>query len=413
MPSRGDAVANRVPVPSGNEFAFQDGVDNEGVMHWLHARWDAIGVDPKTGEKSNFRTFFCCWPDVLQAKACCIYNALFSPFVLAYHAFRIYVLGCLRIHLRRGFLRFCCCCCRALDFSCTCFGRAFDCLAWQHIDRRFPPCAASLGNIGGDTADLNAMKTKIDDTIWVRASKFSQAPSTRSTVGKMLTSVAGSLSNSDMVLYKDGIEASDILQGALGDCWLMAAMACMAEVRGGIDNLFITKEFDPRGKYQIQLFDGTLKNGEGAWRVFTVDDFIPCDKTSWEREGKAKPTFSQPNGNELWVMLLEKAFAKLCGSYAALEGGSTIWALRAMTGDHCRWYEKDKEGGVNWKRMDFFNVPDNGKTGLCPHCLKPAPRDKRGGMLKGTNEKYPSLLEFVEQSYYDIIKWCIFSSLLI
>ena len=28
---------------------------------------------------------------------------------------------------------------------------------------------------------------------------------------------------------------------------------------------------------------------------------------------------------------LEKAFAKFCGSYAALEGGDTVWAIRAMT----------------------------------------------------------------------------------
>ena len=158
----------------------------------------------------------------------------------------------------------------------------------------------------------------------------------------------------------------------------MAAMACLAEVRGGIDNLFLTKEFDPRGRYTIQLFDGTADNCRGAWRKFTIDDFIPCDKRAWnEGNGVAKPKFSQPNGNELWVMLLEKAFAKLCGSYKNLEAGSTIWALRAMTGDMCRWYEKERSGGTRWKRQDFVNQADKRTHPVCQHCLRPVPRDKR------------------------------------
>ena len=47
-----------------------------------------------------------------------------------------------------------------------------------------------------------------------------------------------------------------------------------------------------------------------------------------------RPAFAQPNEGELWVLILEKAFAKHCNSYAGIDGGLTLWALHAMTGDH-------------------------------------------------------------------------------
>ena len=42
--------------------------------------------------------------------------------------------------------------------------------------------------------------------------------------------------------------------------------------------------------------------------------------------------FSSANGNELWVILLEKAWAKLHGSYERIIGGEAHLTLRDMTG---------------------------------------------------------------------------------
>lgn len=44
-----------------------------------------------------------------------------------------------------------------------------------------------------------------------------------------------------------------------------------------------------------------------------IDDRIPC-------RPDGRPLFARPNGKEAWVLLLEKAFAKLWGSYEALDG---------------------------------------------------------------------------------------------
>lgn len=45
-----------------------------------------------------------------------------------------------------------------------------------------------------------------------------------------------------------------------------------------------------------------------------------------------KPLFAQPTGDEGWVLIAEKPFAKLLGSYGALDGGLTVYALKALTG---------------------------------------------------------------------------------
>lgn len=62
----------------------------------------------------------------------------------------------------------------------------------------------------------------------------------------------------------------------------------------------------------------------GKWKVIDLDEYLPFIKN--------KPAFSRSVNQELWVILLEKAWAKLYGSYKHVEVGFPEEALHDLTG---------------------------------------------------------------------------------
>lgn len=120
------------------------------------------------------------------------------------------------------------------------------------------------------------------------------------------------------VLFDD-IDPNDIHQGALGDWWFLAAVASIAENPALVRRLFLTKTYNPEGVYRLRI----CKNGE--WIDVIVDDYIPC-------YFNGGPIFTRGNGNELWVLLLEKAYAKLHGDYWQLRSGFVYHAMNDITG---------------------------------------------------------------------------------
>jgi len=265
---------------------------------------------------------------------------------------RIYLGSCVHMYARRAFW--------------LTLGRFTD----HFTDKDFPPELASLGEVGGDAANQEAGKSDWNVT-WVRAADFDK-PDVRSAAQKR-----PHLHNTDMCLFQGRIEATDILQGALGDCWLLAAMATLSEHEGAISSLFQTPEVDPRGKYYIRLFDPQEKR----WKSIVVDDYVPCMKDPNAADcvhrgpgGLPEAQYARPHGKEIWAMLLEKAFAKMCGSYAAIEAGITEWGIVCMTGGKAWRYEA---GADNiWDRSDLVIMDD--------------PRDKRACGFRKAEERHDS-----------------------
>lgn len=213
------------------------------------------------------------------------------------------------MYLRRCFSRGCC-------FPCVKLGACKSC--YEYSDKKFKPNEESLGF------------TPSEKCTWRRANELCK--------------------DVDHCVLFEGIEPQDIVQGTLGDCWLMSALACLAEYPGLITNAFGTAEYSTRGKYTVRLYNGYIMR----WEDVTVDDWIPCSLTT------GRPLFAQPNGNEIWVLLLEKVFAKWSGCYKALDGGSILWAFRALTGDFVFSLEREVNGA--WGRWDLMDKPPSDQS---------------------------------------------------
>ncbi|ONL97113.1 Calpain-type cysteine protease DEK1 [Zea mays] len=120
-------------------------------------------------------------------------------------------------------------------------------------------------------------------------------------------------------LFSGSVNSSDVCQGRLGDCWFLSAVAVLTEM-SRISEVIITPEYNDEGIYTVRFCI------QGEWVAVVVDDWIPC-------ESPGKPAFATSRKqNELWVSILEKAYAKLHGSYEALEGGLVQDALVDLTG---------------------------------------------------------------------------------
>jgi hypothetical protein len=119
-----------------------------------------------------------------------------------------------------------------------------------------------------------------------------------------LSDIAGKSSGS---LVVDGVSHSDIHQGGVGNCYFLSALAVLTENPDRIMSIFLpeSQTISKTGAYGIRLCI------DGHWREVVVDDYVPCVKHS---DGKLRPAFAQPkHGSEFWVLLLEKAWAKVSG----------------------------------------------------------------------------------------------------
>lgn len=167
-------------------------------------------------------------------------------------------------------------------------------------DPDFPPNEKAIGKI--------KLGEIVKDIQWLRPRQFIENPK----------------------LFADGKTLYPLVQGHLGNSHMIGSLTALAEHPKRLFNL-ITRVGN--GKYEVKTYY------KGTHQTVIIDDFIPCINK--------KPAFTSSSGNEYWALLIEKAYAKLAGSYAAIESGSVMATLSNITGMPVRLMKTDEFKSVN------------------------------------------------------------------
>ncbi|KAM0321379.1 hypothetical protein ACHAQA_010143 [Verticillium albo-atrum] len=151
--------------------------------------------------------------------------------------------------------------------------------------------------------------------------------------------------------YIDDATANDVRQGRGGDCWLMAALCGLSNKPGLIERVCVAHD------QQVGVY-GFVFHRDAEWFSVIIDDKLYLTKPDYDesylernlwddrervnseeayrkiyQSNSGALYFSQcENPNETWLPLLEKAYAKAHGDYAAIEGGFTGEAIEDLTG---------------------------------------------------------------------------------
>jgi len=125
----------------------------------------------------------------------------------------------------------------------------------------------------------------------------------------------------------NAVDPNDVDQGALGDCYFHAAMAAVARANPQAIKDLITDNND--GTYDVTLHVDV----DGDWVPWAVDH-VETVTNSFATDSDGTPVYAGDSGTadngELWVMLLEKAYAQAIGGYDQVVGGSPGAAMEVL-----------------------------------------------------------------------------------
>ena len=148
------------------------------------------------------------------------------------------------------------------------------------------------------------------------------------------------------VFISDNIKMEDIVPGDIDDAYFLFAVQNLCKFTGNLDKLFqyCGKFQNPKGYYELAF------HINGVEQIVIVDDYLPVKK------GTNDLVFAKSKKNEIWISLLEKAWAKVNGGYANIIGGTPMEALEFLTGFSSLCYDMENKDNddLNEYKMEII-----------------------------------------------------------
>ncbi|CAH8461281.1 unnamed protein product [Schistosoma intercalatum] len=155
--------------------------------------------------------------------------------------------------------------------------------------------------------------------VWMRPSEIVAANSGGGSMGITPRKIS-----TPEFIGEGGIKLGELRQGELGDCWVVAALAAIASQPSLLSRTIPTGQ-----SFRVEWYAGIFAFRFwrfGRWEEVYIDDRLPV-------KSGGQPLFVHSGRlTEFWPTLLEKAYAKLNGSYEALNVGLVGDAMDDLTG---------------------------------------------------------------------------------
>lgn len=199
-------------------------------------------------------------------------------------------------------------------------------------DTVFPASADSIGDIGRFESDPDA-----DYSQWAQVGDIAAAAGE---IFKLWDESAGPV-------------YTDVQQGHSGTCYLLAALQAVAHtVPDVIRNMFVDQSVNAgSAAYEVTM------DFAGRKVQVAVDNMLPTGAA-----GSTSLVFARAVNGHFWAPLIQKAYAKMYGSYSLIEGSDTRLALKHITRAPI---SSVKNGDSNWNAETVYGLLSQATTKPC------------------------------------------------